>query len=56
MIDIYEEIKQAKDYQLEICRDTMNRVYREASDNLTGRLTQIIHAACKDELAARMED
>lgn len=53
MIDLYDSIKQAKDYQLTICAGHMIRAYRDASDNLTGTITSTMHHACNEELVKR---
>ena len=52
-IELLNEIKTSKDYQLNDCANKMNTLYNNASDNLTGSIARTIKFACKTEAKKR---
>ena len=51
MVD--EQIKTAKDYQLQACMNKMKDLYKDANDNLTGEISKTIQFKCENELKSR---
>lgn len=48
-----EQIKSAKDYQLQNCMNRMKELYNSCSDNLTGEISRTIQLKCENELKLR---
>jgi hypothetical protein len=55
MEDVKQWIKQSKDYQVQMCAEHMNELFKSATDNLTGGIAFKINAMCMQEIADRKE-
>jgi len=55
-IELLNEIKTSKDYQLNDCANKMNTLYNNAGDNLAGTVARTIRLACKAEANKRNKE
>ncbi len=53
---IEKQIKNAQDYQLEMCATRMEITIRECADNLSSNIAKDIMDQCDEELAKRKDN